>query len=162
MENYIQPWEQVSLYFKDVPIWPISLLLFVLLIGVGVDLINRRRRDGAVEYFDEAFQEELADLYPAVTRWPDDLATYIQPRLPILRDAFEVLRTFIPQSQLREYNAAWNRFYEFVRTNGVEQTASAEVILQDAATSQPDLHQRQQSFQNLISDLMAFTKQFKK
>jgi len=162
LENYIQPWEQVSLYFEDVPIWPISLLLFVLLIGVGVDVINRRRRDGAVEYFEEAFQEELAGLYPAVTRWPDDLAAYVQPRLPVLRDAFEVLRVFLPQNQLREYNAAWNRFYEFVRTNGIEQAASSVAVSQEAAVSQPDLHQRQQDFHNLVADLLAFTKQFKK
>ncbi len=30
-----------------------------------------------------------------------------------MRDAFENLRGFLPQKQLREYNAAWNNFFDF-------------------------------------------------
>lgn len=159
MDKFI---EQISLYIKDAPVWPFTLLGFVLIAGVVADVINRRRRDGAVEYFDSAFQEELAGLYPIATRWPDDLAAYIQPRLPILRDAFEVLRNFIPQNQLREYNAAWNRFYQFSRTGGEEQVASSEDTTQESVADQPDLHQQQLVFHQIVSDLLAYTGQFKK
>lgn len=158
MDKFI---EQVSLYIQEAPVWPFTLLGFILVVGVAVDIINRRRRTTAVEYFDSAFQEELTGLYPTATRWPDDLAAYMQPRLPILRDAFEVLRNFIPQNQLREYNAAWNRFYQFSRTGGNEQSVSLEDAAQESAINQPDPKQ-QQDFQQMISDLLAFTAQFKK
>lgn len=38
--------EQISLYIHDAPIWPFTLLGLVLAVGVGVDLVNRRRRRG--------------------------------------------------------------------------------------------------------------------
>ncbi len=155
MDKFI---EQVSLYIQEAPVWPFTLLGFILIVGVAVDIINRRRRDGAVEYFDSVFQEELTGLYPAATRWPDDMAAYMQPRLPILRDAFEVLRNFIPQNQLREYNAAWNRFYQFSRTGG-EEVVSIENAARESVTNQPE---QQQVFQQMVSDLLAYTAQFKK
>lgn len=154
--------EQVSLYIHDAPIWPFTLLGLVLVVGVGVDVINHRRRKGAVEYYDSVFHEELLGLYPVVTRWPDDLAAYMQPRLPILRDAFEVLRNFIPQNQLREYNAAWNRFYQFSRSGGNEQEASFEGVTPDSTAEQPDQLQQQQTFQKIVADLLAYIDQFKK
>lgn len=159
MEKFI---EQVSLYIHDAPVWPFTLLGFVLFVGVGVDLVNRRRRTGAVEYYDSVFHEELVGLYPAITRWPDDLATYMQPRLPVLRDAFEVLRNFIPQNQLHEYNATWNRFYQFVRSGGNEQGNSSEGTAQDITVDQTDQNQQQQAFQQMVADLLAYTDQFKK
>lgn len=155
MDKFI---EQVSLYIQEAPVWPFTLLGFILIVGVAVDIINRRRRDGAVEYFDSVFQEELTGLYPAATRWPDDMAAYMQPRLPILRDAFEVLRNFIPQNQLREYNAAWNRFYQFSRTGG-EEVVSIGDAARESVTNQPE---QQQVFQQMVSDLLAYTAQFKK
>jgi len=72
-----------------------------------------------------------------------------------------VLRNFIPQNQLREYNAAWNRFYQFSRTGGNERPVSLEDAAQELAVNQPDL-QQQQAFQQMISDLLAFATQFKK
>ncbi len=154
--------EQVSLYIHEAPVWPFTLLGLVLVIGVGVDVINRRRRNGAVEYYDSVFHEELLGLYPIVTRWPDDLAAYMQPRLPILRDAFEVLRNFIPQNQLREYNAAWNRFYQFSRSggNGAENLSTGAIP--DATVEQSDQLQQQQTFQKMVADLLAYIDQFKK
>lgn len=162
LEKFIEPSDQILFYIQDLPFWPIALLGLVLLVGVGVDLVNRRRREGAVEYFESAFREELAGLYPIVTRWPEDLAAYIQPRLPVLRDAFEALRNFIPQGQLREYNAAWNRFYQFSRTGGGSQVASSEDSAQESVVNQPDLQQQQQAFQQIVSDLLAYTDLFKK
>lgn len=154
--------EQISLYIHDAPIWPFTLLGLVLAVGVGVDLVNRRRRRGAVEYYDSVFHEELLGLYPAVTRWPDDLAAYMQPRLPILRDAFEVLRNFIPQNQLREYNAAWNKFYQFSRSGGSEQGNPSAETAPDSAAEQPDQHQQQLIFHKMVADLLAYIDQFRK
>lgn len=154
--------EQISLYIHDAPIWPFTLLGLVLAVGVGVDLVNRRRRRGAVEYYDSVFHEELLGLYPAVTRWPDDLAAYMQPRLPILRDAFEVLRNFIPQNQLREYNAAWNKFYQFSRSGGSEQGSSSAEAAPDSAAEQTDQHQQQLIFHKMVADLLAYIDQFRK
>jgi len=162
LEKFIEPSDQILFYIRDLPYWPIVLLGLVLLVGVGVDLVNRRRRDGAVEYFESAFREELTGLYPIAIRWPEDLAAYIQPRLPVLRDAFETLRNFIPQDQLHEYNAAWNRFYQFSRTGGDGQVASSEDTAQESVVNRPDLQQQQQAFQQIVSDLLAYTTLLKK
>ena len=97
-----------------------------------------------------------------MTRWPDDLAAYMQPRLPILRDAFEVLRNFIPQNQLREYNAAWNKFYQFSRSGGSEQGSSSAEAAPDSAAEQTDQHQQQLIFHKMVADLLAYIDQFRK
>jgi hypothetical protein len=156
LETYI---EQVLLYFKAVPDWPLTLLGFVILVALGVEYINRRRRADAVEYYDSIFLEELAGLYPNATRWPDDFVAYMQPRLPIMRDAFDMLRNFLPQDQLRDYNIAWNNFYGFSRTGRLERGALDEDTSQDAEIEQA---QQQQIFQQMVSELLAYTKQFKK
>lgn len=158
--------EQVSLYIHDVPAWPFVLLGVILLFTVGMDIMNRRRREEAVEYYNEVFHEELIGLYPIVTRWPNDLAAYMKPRLPILRDAFEMLRNFIPQDQLHEYNADWNKFYQFSRTGGSDRTRQenlSEEDAQNATTEQLDQHQQQQqAFQKMVEDLLVYTEQFTK
>ncbi|BBL33949.1 hypothetical protein Nstercoris_00177 [Nitrosomonas stercoris] len=157
--------EQISLYIHDAPIWPFALLGVILLVTMGVDVLNHRRREEAVEYFETVFHEELIGLYPIVTRWPDNLATYMQPRLPVLRDAFEVLRNFIPQEQLREYNRAWNRFYQFSRLGGndqIRQSNLSEAEETDLEEGQSEQHQQQQDFQKMVADLLVYTEQFRK
>lgn len=150
--------EQVGLYFEVVPFWPFALLGFVVMIGLVVDYINRRRRADAVEYFDSAFQEELAVLYPTASRWPDDLAVFMQPRLPILQDAFTTLRNFIPQDQLHEYNVAWNEFNDFSRMPLPDAESGSEVSPE--ATREQQLLQ-QQRFQEIVTQLLSYTEQFK-
>lgn len=156
MDNFF---EQISLYFKLVPFWPFALLGFVVVIGLIVDYINHRRRADAVEYFDSAFREELTGLYPIASRWPDDLSAFMQPRLPILLDAFTTLRTFIPQDQLREYNIAWNTFNDFssMASPGGESTPQ---ISPEVAKERQLLQQQQ--FHEMVTRLLSYTEQFKK
>lgn len=156
MEKYT---EQISLYFQAVPTWPFILLGVIIVVGIVVEFINRRRRADAVSYYDSVFHEELTGMYPVATRWPDDVAAYMQPRLPILRDAFEVLRNFIPQDQLREYNVAWNEFYQFCRAGGSEQRNLSEASSPESLTEQT---RQQQIFQQMVSELLTYTEQFKK
>ncbi|WP_090286543.1 hypothetical protein [Nitrosomonas mobilis] len=155
MDNFF---EQIWLYFEVVPFWPFVLLGFVVMIGLIVDYINRRRRIDAVEYFDSAFQEELAGLYPIASRWPDELSVFMQPRLPILLDAFTTLRNFIPQDQLREYNIAWNEFNDFSRTTSPSVGSDSE-ISPEVAREQQLLQQQQ--FQKMVATLLSYTEQFK-
>ncbi len=159
MEKYI---EQILLYFQEAPIWPFLLFGLVGVVAVGVEFVNRRRRADAVAYYDSIFREELVGLYPVATRWPDDLVAHMQQRLPILRDAFETLRNFIPQDQLRKYNVAWNKFYEFSRTGGLEQENTSEDSVQEPEAVQARQQQQQQTFQQLVADLLIYTEQFKK
>ncbi|SDY74236.1 hypothetical protein SAMN05421881_105820 [Nitrosomonas halophila] len=166
MENII---EQVTLYFQEVPDWPLTLLGFVIVVAVVVEIINRRRRGDAVEYYDSVFLEELIGLYPIATRWPDNFVAFMQPRLPIMRDAFDNLRGFIPQDQLRDYNIVWNKFYEFSRTGRLEEAdihqESPEGTMTEEAQQLLLQQQRQQQqliFQQLVSDLLSYTQQFKK
>jgi len=155
LDNFFK---QIWLYFEMVPFWPFVLLGFVVMIGLIVDYINRRRRMDTVEYFDSAFQEELAGLYPIASRWPDELSVFMQPRLPILLDAFTTLRNFIPQDQLREYNIAWNEFNDFSRTTspsvGSDSEISPEVVREQQLL-------QQQQFQKMVATLLSYTEQFK-
>ncbi len=151
--------EQIGLYIEIAPFWPFVLLGFVVMIGLIVDYINRRRRIDAVEYFDSAYREELAGLYPAASRWPDELSAFMQSRLPILQDAFTTLRNFIPQDQLREYNIAWNEFNDFSRMPSPSLDSDLEVS-PEMKREQQLLQQRQ--FQEMVTRLLSYTEQFKR
>ncbi len=157
MENTIGVIDQISMYFKEVVLWPFALLGAVIVFAIGVEIINRRRRADAVDYYDTAFRTELAGLYPHPTRWPEDLTSHLRTRLPIMRDAFEVLKGFIPQDQLRDYNIAWNKFYDFCRMDGIidEKQTSTE-------SSAEVEHDPKQVFHQLVADLLAYTDQFKR
>lgn len=155
MENFF---EQVWLYLEVVPFWPFVLLGFVVMTGLIVDYFNRRRRIDAVDYFNSVFQEELAGLYPTASRWPNELSVFMQPRLPILLDAFTTLRNFIPQDQLREYNIAWNEFNDFCRMPSTEVEPDSE-ISPEVMREQQLLQQQQ--FQKMVATLLSYTEQFK-
>ncbi|MBK6619124.1 MAG: hypothetical protein WAT53_01085 [Nitrosomonas sp.] len=155
MDNFF---DQVWLYLEVVPFWPFVLLGFVVMIGLIVDYVNRRRRVDAVEYFDSAFREELAGLYPTASRWPNELSTFMQPRLPMLLDAFTTLRNFIPQDQLREYNMAWNNFNDFSRTTSAGAESNSETSPELVREQQ--LLQQQQ-FQEMVATLLSYSEQFK-
>ena len=150
--------DQVWLYLEVVPFWPLGRLGFVVMIGLIVDYVNRRRRVDAVEYFDSAFREELAGLYPTASRWPNELSTFMQPRLPMLLDAFTTLRNFIPQDQLREYNMAWNNFNDFSRTTSAGAESNSETSPELVREQQ--LLQQQQ-FQEMVATLLSYSEQFK-
>lgn len=157
MENTISFSDQISQYFSEVVMWPFTLLGLVILFALGVELLNRRRRVDAVDYYDTTFKTELAGLYPNPTDWPEDLALHLRASFPLMRDAFENLRSFIPQDQLRDYNLAWNKFYDFCRLNG-------EINENQAGTTSPTEaeYDPKQTFHQLVSDLLAYTEQFKR
>ena len=159
MENSL---DQIIKYFEEVPLWPFVLLAGLLLFSLGIEFVNRRRLIDAVEYFDSTFLTELAGLYPQATRWPEDLAEHLQESFPVMRDAFENLRGFLPQKQLREYNAAWNNFFDFCRTNG---QSHRNVNVKSVSDQPSELNQSAQdieTFHKLVSALLAYSKQFKR
>ena len=159
MENSL---DQIIKYFEEVPLWPFVLLAGLLLFSLGIEFVNRRRRIDAVEYFDSTFLTELAGLYPQATRWPEDLAEHLQESFPVMRDAFENLRGFLPQKQLREYNAAGNNFFVFCRTNG---QSHRNVNVKSVSDQPSELNQSAQdieTFHKLVSALLAYSKQFKR
>lgn len=157
MENNISFIDQLSLYFTNVVLWPFVLLGALIIFALGVELINRRRRADAVDYYDTTFKTELAGLYPTPTNWPEDLALHLRASFPLMRDAFENLRSFIPQKQLRDYNIAWNNFYDFCSLSGVTNEKQSEATSSTESAQDPKL-----VFHQLVSDLLAFTNQFKR
>ncbi|MBK7352946.1 MAG: hypothetical protein IPI97_06530 [Nitrosomonas sp.] len=158
MENSL---DQIIRYFEEVPLWPFVLLAGLFLLSLSIEFINRRRRTDAVEYFDSTFLTELSGLYPKATKWPEDLADHLKESFPVMRDAFENLRGFLPQKQLREYNLAWNNFFDFCRTNGL---SHRDVNAKPASDQSSEFNQSIQdieTFHKLVSDLLAYTNQFK-
>lgn len=158
MEDYI---DQISKYFINVPLWPFFLLGFVGLVSLVIEMVNRKRREAAMENFRAMFEEDLPGLYPTVTRWPENISSYLCSRLPEMQHHFEVLRVFIPQKQLRDYNMAWNKYCDFCRSMGSERHATDAQSSTDSSAATPAARNDdalKQEFHQLITDLLAFAK----
>lgn len=158
MEDYI---DQISKYFINVPLWPFFLLGFVGLVSLVIEMVNRKRREAAMENFRAMFEEDLPGLYPTVTRWPENISSYLCSRLPEMQHHFEVLRVFIPQKQLRDYNMAWNKYCDFCRSMGSERHATDAQSSADSSAATPGARNDdalKQEFHQLITDLLAFAK----
>ncbi len=154
MDNYL---DQITKYFTMAPLWPFTLLGVIIVIAICVEIINRRRRADTIDYYDTTFRTELAGLYPVPTHWPEDLSAHLRTRLPVMREAFDQLKGFIPQNQLRDYNIAWNKFYDFCRMDGVIDEK------QVGTTSSSEVeHDSKQVFHMLVTDLLSYTDQFKR
>ncbi len=115
-----------------------------------VDIVNRKRRAMAIENFRYTIETELADMYPQHKRWPANINHYLTARLPEMYQNFEVLRVFIPQKNLLQYNTDWNNFRDFCRTLTDEKIAAAE---QNTA-NEPD---PKVVFNQLVANLMKHT-----
>jgi len=153
LEEYI---DQIAKYFEVVPLWPFFLLGVVGLVAFAVEVVNRKRREIAIENFRQTIETELVSMYPKHIRWPENINQYLCSRLPEMQYNFEVLRLFIPQNQLREYNEAWNKYCDFCRSITDEMCTSNGRPGKGAPSSHdtPDL---KAVFHKLVSDLLAFT-----
>ena len=159
MEEYI---EQISKYFETVPLWPFYLFGLVGLVALAVEIVNRKRREEAIESFRQTIEIELANMYPKHIRWPDNVNAYLCSHLPEMHHNFEVLRGFIPQKQLLSYNTAWNNYRDFCRNITDEKCAASEQLAIDHSGSEqvsdntePD---PKKVFHKLVTDLLEFTK----
>lgn len=158
MEEYI---DQISKYFENVPLWPFFLLGFVGFVALAIEAVNRKRREMAIKNFRDMFEMGLPGLYPEHTRWPENVNNYLCSRLPEMQENFEILRVFIPQKQLRDYNTAWNKYCDFCRnitdemctSNAPSSTDSAE--MQKTTDNKDDLVNE---FHQIIADLLKYAK----
>lgn len=153
---------QISKYFENVPLWPFLLLGVISLVALAVEIVNRKRHEEAIECFRQTIETELASMYPKHIRWPENINHYLCSRLSEMHYNFEVLKHFIPQNQLRDYNIAWNKYSEFCRNITDEKCAASERPANDASgadfpspTNEPDL---KEEFHKLVSDLLAYAK----
>lgn len=145
--------DQIAGYFETVPLWPFILFGLLGLVAVFVEILNRKRRANAIDNFRYTIETELADMYPQHKRWPQNINAYLCSRLPEMQHNFEVLRVFIPQDRLLEYNTDWNNFRDFCRTITDEQCAAAGQPGQ-SANNEPD---PKDVFHKLVSDLLKHT-----
>ncbi len=145
--------DQIAGYFETVPLWPFVLFGLLGLVAVFVEILNRKRRANAIDNFRYTIETELADMYPQHKRWPQNINAYLCSRLPEMQHNFEVLRVFIPQDRLLEYNTDWNNFRDFCRTITDEQCAAAGQPGQ-SANNEPD---PKDVFHKLVSDLLKHT-----
>ncbi|MBS0483678.1 MAG: hypothetical protein JSS06_00435 [Proteobacteria bacterium] len=145
-----ESFDQISSYFGTVPLWPFVLFGLLGVVAIMVDIVNRKRRAMAIENFRYTIETELADMYPQHKRWPANINHYLTARLPEMYQNFEVLRVFIPQKNLLQYNTDWNNFRDFCRAITDEKIAAAE---QNTA-NEPD---PKVVFQQLVANLMKHT-----
>jgi hypothetical protein len=145
--------DQIAGYFETVPLWPFILFGLLGLVALFVEILNRKRRANAIDNFRYTIETELADMYPQHKRWPQNINAYLCSRLPEMQHNFEVLRVFIPQDRLLEYNTDWNNFRDFCRTITDEQCAAAGQPGQ-SANNEPD---PKDVFHKLVSDLLKHT-----
>ncbi len=148
--------DQIAAYFENVPLWPFLIFGFLGLVAISVDMVNRKRRALAIENFRQTIEEELADMYPQHKRWPRNINIYLGSRLPEMQQNFEVLRVFIPQNRLPEYNSDWNKYCDFCRNITDEKIAAAE---QPATPGQPASNESdpKEVFHKLVSNLLKHT-----
>ncbi|SES96338.1 hypothetical protein SAMN05216326_10817 [Nitrosomonas marina] len=159
MEEYI---DQISKYFETVPLWPFFLFGFVGLVAIAVEIVNRKRREEAIENFRNTIETELAPMYPKHIRWPENVNQYLCSRLPEMQHNFEVLRVFIPQKQLLSYNTAWNKYCDFCRNITDEICAASEQSTNASSGTgngtSVDENDPKKVFHKLVSDLLEFSK----
>lgn len=118
--------DQIAGYLETVPLWPFVLFGFLGLVALFVEILNRKRRDNAIDNFRYTIETELAALYPKHKIWPKNINAYLCSRLPEMQQNFEVLRVFIPQDRLLSYNTDWNNYCDFCRTITDEKCTAAE------------------------------------
>lgn len=106
---------QISTYLEMVPFWAIALFAFAIVVGIFIEIINRKRRSNAIENFRTTIETEFAALYPKHKVWPKNIQQFFAARMPEMHQNFEVLRLFVPQDRLLEYNTDWNNFRDFCR-----------------------------------------------
>ena len=95
---------QITEYVEMVPFWAIALFTFAIIGGVFIEIINRKRRSYAIENFRDTIETEFAALYPKHKVWPKNIQEFFAARMPELQHNFEVLRLFIRQNHLLQYN----------------------------------------------------------
>ena len=95
---------QISTYLEMVPSWAIALFTFAIVVGIFIEIINRKRRFYAIDNFRNTIETEFAALYPNHKVWPKNIQEFFAARMPEMHHNFEVLRLFIPQKRLLEYN----------------------------------------------------------
>lgn len=155
MEEYI---EQISVYFAEVPLWPFYLLAIIVLVSLAIEMVNRKRREDAIAGFREMFEIGLPNLYPKHIQWPENVNYYLCSRLPDMQQNFEVLRLFIPQKQLRDFNFAWNRYCDFCR-NITDEMCSLSQPSSDTSDENKTVDNRDnlvKEFHQIITDLLEF------
>lgn len=149
--------DQIAAYFENVPLWPFLIFGLLGLVAFTIDIINRKRRAYAIESFRATIEEELADMYPIHKRWPKNINHYLTARLPEMHQNFEVLRVFIPQKNLSEYNTDWNNFRDFCRNITDEKIAAAEQSTADSNQSSGNESDPKAVFHQLVSNLLRHT-----
>ncbi|MCP5246300.1 MAG: hypothetical protein H6937_10315 [Burkholderiales bacterium] len=154
MEEYLG---QISKYLENVPLWPFLLFGFIGIVALAVDVVNRKRREEAIECFRQTIETELASMYPKHIRWPENINRYLCSRLPEMHHNFEVLKIFIPQDQLRDYNIAWNKYNDFCRNITDEKCAASDASGTGNPSKANETDPREE-FHKLVSDLLAYTK----
>ena len=112
---------QISTYLEMVPSWAIALFTFAIVVGIFIEIINRKRRFYAIDNFRNTIETEFAALYPNHKVWPKNIQEFFAARMPEMHHNFEVLRLFIPQKRLLEYDTDWNNFRDFCRNITDEQ-----------------------------------------
>lgn len=148
---------QIAVYFETVPLWPFVIFGLLGVAAVMVDIVNRRRRDMAVESFRYTIEIEFADMYPQHKRWPKDINTYLTARLPEMYQNFEVLRLFVPQKNLLSYNTDWNNFRDFCRTISDEKIAAFEQAANDPNQTSSQEPDPKVVFHELVTKLLRHT-----
>ncbi|HRB22094.1 MAG TPA: hypothetical protein PLB54_10440, partial [Nitrosomonas sp.] len=95
---------------------------------------------------------EFAALYPNHKVWPKNIQEFFAARMPEMHHNFEVLRLFIPQKRLLEYNTDWNNFRDFCRNITDEQCEANAYRHQEVRTEDPKV-----VFHRLIDNLLKHT-----
>ncbi|MEO8991591.1 MAG: hypothetical protein ABI284_02630 [Nitrosospira sp.] len=114
--DYISPYDQITAYFDQVPMWPLVLLGGAIVVAGIYELIYRKRRNEAAEEFRSAILHTLSGLYPEPVNWPRSIDIYLCARLPVMQEIIDDFRINIPQENIPIYNRDWENYCHFCQT----------------------------------------------
>ncbi|MBA4141522.1 MAG: hypothetical protein H0X43_00615 [Nitrosospira sp.] len=142
--------DQIAEYFNRVPMWPLVLLAVGIVFAGIYELIIRKRWADAADEFRSAILSTLSGLYPEPTNWPKNIDTYLCARLPVMHEIIEGFRPNVRQQDIPAYNADWDSYYHFCRT---EVTDDKCIAAETNAGKEPD---PKKTFHTLVSNLLRY------
>jgi hypothetical protein len=142
---------QVLQYFNLVPRWIWVLFFAVIVVAFVGEMLHRRRAASAGRDFRADVLSIVAGLYPQPSRWPREIDTYLQLRLPAMQQVVDAFRPFVPQEKLMGYTRTWESYVRFCQDEVNDAKCDAASASPDRASEDP-----KKRFYALVTELLGY------
>lgn len=142
---------------SDAERWAIGLAV-VLFLGLAAHRLVLSRdyrsvKEKAADDFRSTFYTELKGLYPNPIAWPRQIDSVLIEKLPRLQSAVARFKEFIPSEQHADFDAAWDRYCGFCRTE-INDNLCRAAVMYSYHGSDPKA-----AFRKHVDELLEFSRQ---